>query len=201
MVAESPVLDRGYAKLPIPFGWFAVAMTNEITVGEVKTLRYFGTEFVVWRGEDGIVNAVDPFCPHLGAHLGVKSQVVGNDLRCAFHHWSFNGKGGVTDIPYARMIPPKLKRGCLQTWPVSEADGVIYVWYHPQKAAPKWDVATLPVCPDGDWVLAETFDWVINIHCQEITENGQDHRQKPRGQIDGGHGLSVNQTLMSLGRT
>jgi hypothetical protein len=33
----------------------------------------------------------------------------------------------------------------------------------------------LPPCPDGDWVLAEKHDWVINIHCQEITENGQDH--------------------------
>jgi 3-ketosteroid 9alpha-monooxygenase subunit A len=176
MEAETlTTVDRGYAKLPIPFGWFAVAMSNEITSGEIRTLHYFGTEFVIWRGEDGQVHAVDPHCPHMGAHLGVGSEVIGNDLRCAYHHWSFNGEGGVTDIPYTKVIPPRLKKACASTWPIQEADGVIYVWYHPKKAVPKWELARLPECPDGEWVLAETHDWVINIHVQEITENGQDY--------------------------
>ncbi|HEX7819323.1 MAG TPA: Rieske 2Fe-2S domain-containing protein [Sphingobium sp.] len=176
MVATPATADRGYDSLPIPFGWFAVAMSNEIAEGEIRTLRYFGTEFVVWRGEDGDVHAVDPFCPHLGAHLGVGSTVEGNDLRCAFHHWKFNGSGGVTDIPYTKMIPPKLKRSCLPSWPIEEHDGVVYVWYHPKKALPKWEVARIPEPPEGEhWILAETHEWVVNIHCQEITENGQDH--------------------------
>jgi 3-ketosteroid 9alpha-monooxygenase subunit A len=175
MTGKATILDRGYAQLPIPFGWFAIALSDEIKPGEVKTLQYFGTEFVIWRGENGQVNAVDPFCPHLGAHLGINSDVIGDDLRCPFHHWSFNGEGAVTDIPYTKLIPPKLKRSCLSTWPVEEVDGVVFAWYHPAKAAPKWDVARLPECPDGDWILAETHDWIINIHCQEITENGQDH--------------------------
>ena len=65
---------------------------------------------------------------------------------------------------------------CLPTWPVKEQDGVAFVWYHPSKAAPKWEVAAMPACPDdGQWVLHSTYDWVINIHVQEITENGQDH--------------------------
>jgi 3-ketosteroid 9alpha-monooxygenase subunit A len=170
---------RGYETLPIPFGWFAVAISDEISVGDVKTMRYFGTEFVLWRGEDGAVHAVDPYCPHLGAHLGFGGEVVGNDLRCPFHHWSFNGGGGVTDIPYTRAIAPKLERdGCLPTWPVQEDRGVIYAWYHPKKAAPKWEVAGMPALPEGiegDWVESERHEWVINIHCQEITENGQDY--------------------------
>ncbi len=170
-----PVLPRGYDEMPIPFGWFAVALSTELAAGEVKTLEYFATEFVIWRGEQGEVHAVDPFCPHLGAHLGVNSDVVGDDLRCPFHHWRFNGEGGVTDIPYTEVIPPKLKRSCLPAWPVCEVDGVIFVWYHPRRAAPKWEVARLPECPEGEWILAETHDWVIDIHCQEITENGQDY--------------------------
>ena len=176
MAKTSPRLDRGYASLPIPFGWFAVAMSDEIAPGEIRTLRYFGTEFVVWRGQDGAINAVDPYCPHLGAHLGVQSTVQGNDLRCAYHHWRFNGGGQVTDIPYNKDIPPLLKRGCLPTWPIEEKDGVIFVWHHPNKAAPKWDVAGLPDCPEGDWVEAERHDWLIDIHVQEITENGQDYK-------------------------
>ncbi len=175
MNAFTPVIDRGFHKLPIPFGWFAVAMSDEIGPGDIKTLRYFGTEFVVWRGQDGAIHAFDPICPHMGAHLGVNSTVQGNDLRCAYHHWSFNGSGGVTDIPYTAVIPPRFKKECATTWPISESGGVIYVWYHPHKAEPKWDVLPLPQCPDGDWVLVESYDWVINIHVQEITENGQDY--------------------------
>lgn len=176
MAKTAPRPDRGYASLPIPFGWFAVAMSDEIAPGDIRTLRYFGTQFVVWRGQDGAINAVDPFCPHLGAHLGVQSTVQGNDLRCAYHHWRFNGSGQVTDIPYNKDIPPPLKRGCLPTWPIEEKDGVIFVWHHPNKAAPKWDVASLPDCPEGDWVEAERHDWQIDIHVQEITENGQDYK-------------------------
>ena len=166
---------RGYAGLPIPFGWFAVAMSRDIGPGDIKTLNYFASEFVMWRGEDGTVRALDPFCPHLGAHLGVNSTVQGNDLQCPYHHWELNGAGEVTAIPYTKVIPPVLKRNCQPVWPVFEADGVIYVWYHPRREEPKWDVARLPDCPEGDWVLMETHDWVVNIHVQEITENGQDY--------------------------
>lgn len=176
MDAEATILDRGYASLPLPFGWFAVAMSDEIAPGKIRTLRYFGTEFVMWRGEDGALRVLDPFCPHLGAHLGVRSDVVGNELRCAFHHWKFNGDGSVADIPYAKIVPPKLRRPCVRSWSSVESAGVVYVWYHPKNAAPKWEVAELPLCPTGgEWMLSEHHDWVVNIHIQEITENGQDH--------------------------
>ena len=126
---------RGYENLPLPYGWFAVATSDEIAPGRVLTLKYFNTEFVVWRGEDGALRALDPYCPHLGAHLGVGGVVVGNDLRCPFHHWEFSGEGAVTAIPYSPMIPPKLKRSCLPSWPIQESMGVVYVWRHPRRAA------------------------------------------------------------------
>jgi 3-ketosteroid 9alpha-monooxygenase subunit A len=127
------------------------------------------------------LRAVDPFCPHLGAHLGVNSDVVGNDLRCPYHHWQFNGEGGVTKIPYTDVIAPSMKRSCLPTWPVEEVDGVVYVWYHPAKAAPKWDVARIPECPKGEWVLAMTREWIVNIHCREIPEERAGPRAFRRG--------------------
>ena len=174
-MATRPTLDRGSSGLPIPFGWFGVALSSELEIGAIRTLDYFAQQFVMWRGADGQVRALDPYCPHLGAHLGVNSTIQGNDLQCAFHHCSFNGAGQVTDIPYSKVIPPVLKRSCQPNWPVREADGVIYVWYHPNKAEPKCDIARLPDCPDGEWVLAESHEWIVNTHVQEITENGQNY--------------------------
>lgn len=175
MTQETTAMTRGFEQIPLPFGWFGVAMSDEIAPGQVKTLKYFGTEFVAWRGEDGQLRALDPYCAHMGAHLGHGGEVIGADLRCPYHHWSWNGEGGVTDIPYSKMIPPKLKRSCLPSWPIEESMGVVYVWFHPKKAAPKWELANDAEIIQENWVLAEQHEWIIKIHIQEITENGQDY--------------------------
>lgn len=208
--ATSKPSQRGY-DLPLPFGWFAVAKANEIVAGEVKALSYFDTELVVWRGEDGAVRALDPYCPHMGAHLGFGGTVVGNDLRCPFHHWRFNGEGAVTDIPYARMIPPRLAKSCNNSWPVREAFGMVFVWYHPKKAAPLWELGNVPEIEQEGWVGFEEAEWVIDVHMQEITENSADyahfgviHGTKsppvPTFKIDGYTRYSLVETKMTTPR-
>lgn len=167
-------LSRRY-NLPLPFGWFAVAKSGEIEAGQVKRLSYFATEFVVWRGEDSTVRALDSHCPHMGAHLGYGGTVIGNDLRCPFHHWRFNGDGGVTEIPYAEAIPPRLARSCGNAWPAREAFGLVFVWYHPSKAAPLWELASVPEIAEQGWQPFEECEWSIEVHMQEITENSADY--------------------------
>ena len=161
--------------LPIPFGWFAIGTSDEFLSGEVRTLHYFDTEFVAWRGEDGALRALDPYCPHLGAHLGHGGKVVGNDLQCPFHHWQFDGEGVVTDIPYSPAIPPKLKRPCDRGWQIREAHDIVYAWFHPDKVAPLWDLASAEELENGEWERVERRHWRIGVHAQEITENGIDY--------------------------
>ena len=85
--------------------WYPVATSSEVPDGGV-----FGTDFldgrvVVYRGEDQVARVVSAYCPHMGADLA-EGDVVGNEVRCAFHHWQFNGEGqcmrtGVGDPPPA----------------------------------------------------------------------------------------------------
>ena len=56
--------------LPIPFGWYAVAFSDELSIKEVKPLYFFAKDLVLYRTETGIPVLLDAFCPHLGAHLG-----------------------------------------------------------------------------------------------------------------------------------
>jgi phenylpropionate dioxygenase-like ring-hydroxylating dioxygenase large terminal subunit len=58
------------SRLPhsIPYGWYCVAYSDELAVGEVKTLNYFEREMVLFRTESGDLGLLDPYCPHLGAH-------------------------------------------------------------------------------------------------------------------------------------
>jgi phenylpropionate dioxygenase-like ring-hydroxylating dioxygenase large terminal subunit len=164
----------GRFNLPIPFGWFAVAKSDELTVGEVKPLVCCEKPFVLWRGEDGVARALDAYCPHLGAHLGYGGAVVGDDLRCPFHHWRFKGDGSVAEIPYAKFVPPVLKKPCERAWPLYEDMGMIFAWWHPHKAAPLWELAPVTEIADEGWTAAHYHEWTFDVHIQELTENGAD---------------------------
>ena len=63
--------------LPMPFGWFAMCYSDELAVGQVKPLRYFGRDLVAWRGEDGQARVLDAYCAHLGAHMGGSAHAPG----------------------------------------------------------------------------------------------------------------------------
>lgn len=161
--------------LPMPIGWYCVAFSDELAVGEVKNVHYFARDMVMFRTESGDVGLSDPICPHLGAHLGHGGEVVGESIRCPFHHWQYNTQGVITDIPYAKRIPPKVDgKPCLKTYPVCERNNVIWAWYHPDDVAPDYEVLEIPECSDPAWSSEQRFSWRFDSHPQEIAENGVD---------------------------
>ena len=158
-----------------PFGWYPFMMSSELAAGEVKPLRYFARDLAVWRGEDGQVRMLDAYCKHLGAHMGHGGKVHGNLLECPFHAWRYDGDEGVVkDIPYARTIPPQVKRKCTRSWHVREANQWLWMWYHPQDVAPLYDVVDLPEASDPDWTPYDFAEWKVWGSLQNMAENGVD---------------------------
>ncbi len=83
--------------------WFPICLSTEIPVGTVKGFTFLDGRIVVFRGEDGVAQVLSAFCPHMGADLR-SGAVIGNNLRCAFHHWQYSGDGqcamtGIGDPP------------------------------------------------------------------------------------------------------
>ena len=157
--------------LPIPRGWFAVAHSDEISLGEVQKVHYFGEDLVVFRTESGEAGVFEAFCPHLGAHLGVGGKVDGETLRCPFHGWGFATSGECVDIPYAKRIPPGVRAGGLQTL---ERNGFIFVWWDPGGSEPWYDVPEVPEALSDDWSSPDRYEWRVSAHSQELAENGVD---------------------------
>src|SRR5277367_7101993 len=92
---------------PIPNGWFAVATSDELRRGEVRPLRAFGRDLVMFRTASGQPAVLDAHCAHLGAHLGKGGRVVNETIECPFHRWRYDAGGQCNEIPYARRIPPR----------------------------------------------------------------------------------------------
>jgi len=160
--------------LPMPFGWFAVCYSDELEEKGVKALNYFGKNLALFRGEDGTPRALDAYCVHMGAHLGVGGKVIGNTLACPFHAWQYDEEGKCVHIPYATKIPGAAAQQCLKSWPCREVNQMIWIWYHPNDIAPQWEPPAYAECSDPEWSPFERYDWTIKTHPQEMAENSVD---------------------------
>ncbi len=153
-------------------GWHIVLFSQELGTGEVRKLRYFEQDLVAYRGESGQVAVLDAHCPHLGANLASgEGRVIGDNIACPFHGWTFDPGGRCVDIPYANNIPDKAVNA-LRGWPVLEKNGFIAVWF---ETAGETTEDYLPDIPEwgtegwGDWVFyrsrikAKPCDVIENI--------------------------------------
>jgi len=151
-----------------PNGWFRVAYSTELALGEVRPLRYFGRELVAFRGESGQAGVLDAHCVHLGAHLGVGGCVQGESLRCPFHHWLWDRDGKCREIPYAKRIPPTAK---MRAWPVCEKNGLVMIWHHAEGKPPTYEIPDVPQVGADGWSRPFTHSWNLRARWLDMNEN------------------------------
>jgi phenylpropionate dioxygenase-like ring-hydroxylating dioxygenase large terminal subunit len=154
-----------------PSGWFQIAWSDDIAIGDVRPMRFFDSDIVVYRGEDGGVRVFDAFCPHLGAHLGHGGTVRGCDLVCPFHGWRFDAEGHNVEIPYEDR-PMRAQR--LTPWAVREVNSWIVVWYDARGRSPLWDPPVIAEHRDGVNITGpdyRQFNERVRLQPQFIVEN------------------------------
>jgi nitrite reductase/ring-hydroxylating ferredoxin subunit len=168
----SPAPPNRYPFSPFPDGWYQVAKSSELAAGEVRAIRYFGEDLVLYRTGSGIARVTTAHCPHLGAHLGHGGKVDGEELVCPFHAWRFDGDGRCSAIPYQqRGDVPDVG---VETRAVDERSGLILVWYSLAGREPSWTMRDIPEFEDAGWLGYETHRWRIRMHVQELAENVPD---------------------------
>lgn len=158
----------------VPDGWFVVAEAADVEPGEVRAIRYFDRDLVVFRGTDGTPSVLDAHCPHLGAHLAVGGRVEESCIRCPFHGWKFDGASGTcVDIPYgdATRVPPKAHQ---RAYPTLERNHMIWAWYHGKGGEPFYEVPEVPELHDPEWTPIVVRDFVVNVSAQDMAENNVD---------------------------
>ncbi|XP_065198441.1 cholesterol 7-desaturase nvd-like [Sycon ciliatum] len=164
--------QRGDLPPVYPNGWFRICDSGDLAIGEVKTFTLLGESIAVFRGENGTVYAVEAYCPHLGANLGIGGRVIDNCIECPFHGWTFRGDDGkCVRIPYAKKVPEIAK---IKPWTILEVNKLIYIWHHAEKCEPDYLPEEIEGIVDGSWRCHGFSEHMINAHIQEVPENAAD---------------------------
>ena len=89
---------------PQPEGWYAVALAEEVPPDRPFGAPFLGGRLVLYRDSQGGLVALDARCPHMGADLAI-GEIVGDDVRCAYHHFRFGRDGRCNAVPSEGPIP------------------------------------------------------------------------------------------------
>lgn len=149
-----------------PSGWYVVGLSSELPRGAVKTIRYFDRELVMYRTESGRFCVTEPYCPHLGGHLG-QAKVEGENLQCGFHGWKFEGATGKCVRAYGKNVP---KAG-IETWHALDRNETLIVWFDAAGKAPEWEP---PAIDFNGWTPFKFRRLEFASHPQETSENSVD---------------------------
>ena len=125
--------------------WFPICLATAVAPGAVKGFDFLDGRVVVFRGANGLPRVLSAYCPHLGADLAVGS-VVGDELRCAFHHWRFDAEGRCVATAIGDPAPPG---ACLFAFPTCEKYGIVWAF---NGETSSWELPDFPY-PESELVV------------------------------------------------
>lgn len=153
---------------PFPNGWYVLAYSAEVGNGEIITRRFVGKDILIFRTESGKLAITEPYCPHMGGHLGHGGKIEGEHIKCPFHHFCFDGHGDCTATGYGSKPSSRLK---LPTYYSDEKNGLVLIWFDEKNETPTWFT---PQEDWSEWTEKRFAEYNFNSHPQETTENSVD---------------------------
>jgi vanillate O-demethylase monooxygenase subunit len=103
--------------------WWVAATSAEL--GEQPlALTLLDMPVVLYRKQDGSVTALDDRCPHRWAPLS-SGKVVGDNIQCGYHGFTFGPQGDCVSIPSQSQIPSRCR---VKAYPVQELEPFIWIW-------------------------------------------------------------------------
>jgi phenylpropionate dioxygenase-like ring-hydroxylating dioxygenase large terminal subunit len=147
--------------------WYVAARSEEVRRGRALSRELLGRRVALYRGEDGGVRALDARCAHLGADLG-DGTVVGNRLRCAFHHWTYGEDGRCRVIPYMSDVPETARTFA---YPAREKHGCIWIF---AGTSPSFEIPSFERYADDVLVATRLRPRILGCHPHLAIMNGLD---------------------------
>lgn len=107
-----------------PEGWYAVALSSEVEPGRITGRPFLNGRVAIYRKRTGEPVVVTAYCPHMGSDLA-SGAIVGDELRCNYHHFRFGPDGRCAGVPGNNRIPPG---AALFSYPATERFGLVWAY-------------------------------------------------------------------------
>lgn len=185
--AKAPAAT-GFGKGFVRDAWYFVALSRDVAPGSLERHELMGEPVLVGRTRAGAAYAMRDICPHRAAPLSAGRMVEkageGETVECPYHGWRFRPDGVCAAIPSLvedQAVEPGRIR--VRSYPVSESQGLVFVWMASDARNPMAPDQPPPVFPgaDGEARLVEAMDFDSHIDHAVI------------GLMDPAHGPYVHQ--------
>jgi phenylpropionate dioxygenase-like ring-hydroxylating dioxygenase large terminal subunit len=130
--------------------WYAAARSEEVSAKKPIARKVFGELLALWRTPDGQAVAMIDRCLHRNALLS-EGALFDGCIGCPYHGWTYDRTGRCVSVPSEGRegAPPREERR-LETFPVREQDGLVWVWLEPS-VAPDKDPFPMPFWDAPGW--------------------------------------------------
>lgn len=106
-------------------GWYVIACSKELKVGEPLSIKRFGQELVLWRDLNGKPVLMKDQCPHRSAKLS-DGDVSDGQIICPFHGFRYSTTGQCSFVPETGKSASNLQVSCFDC---VEKNDFIWLWH------------------------------------------------------------------------
>ena len=142
--------------------WYVAATPDEIDALSAAGAKPLGRKIcnesiVFYRGDGGVVAALEDFCPHRGAPLSL-GKVCEGKLQCGYHGLMMGCDGKTVSMPGQRVQNFQ----AIRAFPVVERYGFIWVWPGDAALAKADDIPHLDWYDNPEWAYG---GGLFHINC------------------------------------
>ena len=139
--------------------WQPVAISAGLEKGTARPLRVLSEDLTLYRSQIGNTYLVGGRCAHrcVELHLG---WVEGEEIRCMYHGWRYDGRGQCTEMPAEKRGRPDLVK--IAGYPTHEYCGLVFAYMGPGPA-PAFDLPRKEVLEEpGRLLFTREQTWDTN---------------------------------------
>ncbi|MEA5515054.1 aromatic ring-hydroxylating dioxygenase subunit alpha [Nodularia sp. UHCC 0506] len=126
--------------------WYACEFSSAITK-KPQQIAMLNQRFVLYRNSQGQVVALKDQCSHRGAALSL-GWIEKDCLRCPYHGWKFQADGKCVEIPSNEVGKPIPKKANVNSYPIQEKYGFIWLFYGDLPAGERPPIPPFPEYED-----------------------------------------------------